>query len=287
MGHGLERNVAELMAVAQAFFDQPQEAKERIPRQDNYGFVPHVSTAIDTQRQSPNTEFLDLGLGDEVPWPDVPGFVATVRNYQRLALDVARVLLAAMATGLGVADETFDDALRDPQCRLRFLHYPPAVPGADGSQAVPTAPHTDYGALTLLATDGVPGLEVMSQGGDWTPVTAPVDALVVNLGDMLARWTNDVYRSTPHRVVGSASGDRISIPYFVNPSPATIVDCLPACVAPDRPCQYEPVTAGDFLLSRIGGATEPYIDAHADPEGDAASVSGARRAPIETGSGGP
>jgi isopenicillin N synthase-like dioxygenase len=143
---------------------------------------------------------------------------------------------------------------------LRFLHYPAVPPAPDGGRTVATLPHTDYGALTLLATDGVPGLEVKPTGGGWTPVEAPAGSLVVNLGDMLARWTNDVYRSTVHRVVAPPSGDRLSIPFFVNPDPATIVECIPACVTPARPCAYRPIAAGEFLTMRIDSPAEPYAD---------------------------
>ena len=108
-----------------------------------------------------------------------------------------------------------------------------------------TGQHTDYGAITLLATDGVPGLEVRPRGGTgWLAVEAPPGSLVVNLGDMLARWTNDRYVSTPHRVVATGAGERISIPFFVNPDPETEVACLPSCVDAAHPCRYEPITAG-------------------------------------------
>ncbi len=120
-----------------------------------------------------------------------------------------------------------------------------------GESIVLTDPHTDYGLITLLATDGVGGLEVRSRDGDWTMVTAPAGSLVVNLGDMLARWTNDHYVSTPHRVSAPAASDRFSVPFFVNPDPAATVSCLPSCVTDLRPCRYPPVTAGDFLAKRI------------------------------------
>jgi len=261
VGHGLDDEIAELFKVARQFFDLPQQEKERVPRIDHYGYVPHAGQAIDTARQSQNTEFIDMGLGDEVRLPDVAGFAQTVRNYQRAALDVGADLLRLLATGLGAPADFFAAQMSNPQCRLRFLHYVPLPVSADGSPPVPTKPHTDYGAVTILATDGVPGLEVKPVGGDWTPVEAPAGSLVVNLGDMLARWTNDVYRSTPHRVVGSPERHRFSVPFFVNPDPDTVVKCIPACVTPDRPCRYQPVTAGEFLASRIDGSAEPYIDA--------------------------
>ena len=134
----------------------------------------------------------------------------------------------------------------------------PAGPLDDGSGPVFSTPHTDYGAVTLLATDGVPGLEVLLDSR-WVPVAAPPGGIIVQLGDMLARWTNDRYRSTPHRVVGSSGTDRFSIPFFVNPDPSTVVSTIESCVTAERPERYEPVTAGEFLVSRIDSPTEPYV----------------------------
>ena len=82
---------------------------------------------------------------------------------------------------------------------------------------------------------------------------------------MLARWTNDVYTSTPHRVVGPASGERYSIPFFVNPDPGTVIECIPTCITETNPCQYEPVTAGEFLAMRIDSSSEPYVDPSEGP----------------------
>lgn len=260
VGHGLDEAMDAVFDAARRFFDAPQAAKERTPRLDRYGYVPMADLALDRRRGSENTEYIDMGLADEVDLPDLPGFADAVRSYQAAALEVGARLLGAMALALGADPTFFADRMADPQCRLRFLHYPEVQPGADGSLKVSTTPHTDYGALTLLATDGVAGLEVRPAGQGWTPVEAPAGALIVNLGDMLARWTNDRYRSTPHRVVGPTGSDRISIPFFVNPDPDTVVTCIPACVSADRPARYGPVTAGAFLAQRIDGSAEPYVD---------------------------
>ncbi len=285
-GHGIEAELSALFTAVRAFFDQPQAAKEMVPRLDRYGFIPHSATAIDTSRASDRTEYLDLGLHDEIGLPDVPGvdLPGAVRAYQTGALAVGRAIVSALARALGLEADFFATHMTDPQCRLRFLHYPPVEPEPDGTLPVPTEPHTDYGLITLLATDGVPGLEVKPIGdqasgeaaGPWTPVPAEAGQLVVNLGDMMARWTNDVYRSTPHRVVGPASGDRISIPFFVNPNPQAMVETIESCISDEHPRHYEPVTAGEFLARRIdGGATgaaEPYVDRAEGP---------ARRVPTE------
>jgi isopenicillin N synthase-like dioxygenase len=97
-------------------------------------------------------------------------------------------------------------------------------------------------------------------GGDWTPVDAPAGSLVVNLGDMIARWTDHTYVSTPHRVVGTPDTHRYSIPFFVNPDPATVIETIDDCIHPGSARRYQPVTAGDFLAARIDGIDEPYVD---------------------------
>ena len=264
--HGLDKEIAAAFDVARRFFSLSQEEKEATPRTNRYGFVPLKALAIDVDRASDNTEYIDMGLHDEVTLPAVTGLADAVRTYQAAALRVGEVLLRAIADQLGARPDFFAQLMQDPQCRLRFLHYPPVEPDDRGVLPVPTTAHTDYGALTLLATDGVPGLEVKPKGRDWTPVVAPAGALVVNLGDMLRRWTNDRYQSTPHRVVGPAEGDRISIPFFVNPDPATIVTAIPQCVTDERPERYGPITAGEFLAQRIDGRDEPYVDPAEGPE---------------------
>jgi isopenicillin N synthase-like dioxygenase len=265
VGHGLDERLRAVLAVSREFFALPQPEKERVPRIDRYGFVPHAGSAIDTGRASDSTEFMDVGLGDEFPLPALAGFTEAVRLYQSAALEVAQRILRALALALTADADFFASRMADPQCRLRLLHYPETSLGADGARPVLNTPHTDYGAITLLATDGVAGLEVKPVDGVWTPVRAPVGSLIVNLGDMLARWTNDRYRSTPHRVLGSPDRDRYSIPFFVNPDPATVVECIPGCVSPENPCRYEPVTAGDFLASRIDSRAEPYVDPREGP----------------------
>ena len=293
-GHGIRGELAAAFAAARAFFELPQNRKNRVPRVNRYGYVPHrhhpraADDARSRQRSSLTAEYLDMGLADEVDLGAVEtlgcdGFASAVRAYQDSALGAATAVLEALAAALDVPG-FFAARMTEPQCRLRFLRYPhrathtgsratdahqrasdarqgegPQGAGPGGGAApVLSSAHTDYGAVTLLATDGEPGLEVLLDGV-WRPVVAPACSLVVQLGDMLARWTNDRYRSTPHRVVGTARRDRYSIPFFVNPDPATVVAGIPSCVTEDRPCRYEPVTAGEFLTSRIDSDTEPYI----------------------------
>ena len=257
-GHGLDGPMAAVFEAARAFFALPQPDKERVPRVNRYGFVPLADQALDPERAANSFEHLDMGLADEVPWPEVAGFAEAMRGYQRAALETAAGILRALAAALGAEAGFFAARMVRPQCRLRLIHYPAASSG-DGPRPVLSEAHTDYGAITLLATDGTGGLEVKPRGGDWTPLTAPADHLVVNLGDMLALWTNDRYRSTLHRVV-APERDRFSVPFFVNPDPATVIEPVGSCVTAERPRRYGPVTAGDFLAARIdaGGPYEPF-----------------------------
>ena len=267
-GHGIDRQLDAAFRAARTFFALPPDVKDRVPRIDRYGYVPDRIEARDPSsraymgRSSLAAEYLDMGLAGEVDLEAVEalgcaGFVAAVRAYQSAALATAHGVLEALAATLGVPG-FFAARMSQPQCRLRFLHYPPTERLADGSAPVYSTPHTDYGAITLLAVDGLSGLEVLHEGA-WTPVAAAPGSIIVQLGDMLARWTNDRYRSTPHRVVGSSGADRFSIPFFVNPDPSVVVSTIDSCVTAERPERYEPVTAGEFLVSRIDSPAEPYI----------------------------
>ena len=137
-----------------------------------------------------------------------------------------------------------------PMAVLRLLHYPPAPARAEAGQ-LGAGEHTDYGCVTLLATDGVGGLQVRSRTGDWLDAPHVPGAFVCNIGDCLMRWTNDIYVSTPHRVVSPAGRERFSVAFFLDPNPEAEIACLPGCAAPDRPARYAPIRGDAFLTSRL------------------------------------
>jgi isopenicillin N synthase-like dioxygenase len=253
-GHGVESQVDEIFDATRALFALPEHSKEAFSMVDRQGFVPAHHSKLGTSIRSAPAEYYDVGTRGEGRWPsaaDLPGFRDVVIRYQQAVLAVAADLLRTLAIALDLEPTFFADRMHDPQCFLRMFHYEPGPSTPGQEPAVLTDPHSDYGLITLLATDGVPGLEVQPLGGEWTMVAAPARSLIVNLGDMLARWTNDEYVSTPHRVTAPPSRHRYSVPFFVNPDPQTTISCVPACVSDERPCRYEPVTASEFLAQRI------------------------------------
>ncbi|SPJ23929.1 isopenicillin N synthase family dioxygenase [Palleronia abyssalis] len=150
-------------------------------------------------------------------WPaDLPGFRETLEAYYGGARHVALDLLAALSTAIGQPRDYFADRFDKPMALLRGNYYPPR-PDDAGARDFGIAPHTDYGCLTLLATDGTAGLEVQLRDGTWIDVAANPGTFVVNFGEMLEMWTNELVRATPHRVIGTAT-ERVSVPLFFNPN---------------------------------------------------------------------
>jgi isopenicillin N synthase-like dioxygenase len=272
IGHDLDGLLPGVFDAAHDLFALDEATKESLAMVDRRGFVPALDRRIDPALHAAPMEYYDMACawtaydGDNAydaanPWPPIDGFADVMTAYQRAALGTTGGVLRGLARALDLAPTFFAERMRRPPCYLRLMHYPPRSPER-GARPVATAPHTDYGAITLLATDGVGGLEVFPRGGPWTPVVAPAGSIVVNLGDMLARWTNHRYASTPHRVLAPTDRSRFSVPFFVNPDADTVVDCLASCVDPDHPPRYEPVTAGEFLAMRIatGGYMTDAVD---------------------------
>lgn len=159
----------------------------------------------------------DLSVYAPNQWPNDPAnFEAVISQYYSKSLSVARQLLGDIITAVDGDKAYFDAAFTAPMALLRGNFYPERPPSA-GAKDFGIATHTDYGCLTLLATDGGPGLEVRQRGGGWIPVAAPPGEFVINFGEMIEMWTNKAVRATPHRVLGGEA-ERISIPLFFNPN---------------------------------------------------------------------
>jgi isopenicillin N synthase-like dioxygenase len=250
--------IADTFAASAAFFAWPDGAKHAMAigrLGSNRGYVGPGIEALDEKSGADHKEAFNLIWTDGLTrpanvWPALPGFEAVVQRYFDAVLAVGRTLHSAFAADLGLAEDFFADKIDRPLATLRLLHYP--APQADApSDQIGAGAHTDYGNVTLLATDGVAGLQVRRRDGVWVDAPAMPGAFICNIGDCLMRWTNDIYVSTPHKVVSPPGRDRFSVAFFLDPDPDAIVACLPTCAGPERPARYPAVTASDFLRSRL------------------------------------
>ena len=176
--------------------------------------------------------------------PDMPEFrAATIAYYAAMEAMTTR-LVPVVAMALGLPPGYFAEAFAEPNCTIRLIHYPPQPNPEDNEFGF--APHTDNNFITFLAQSALPGLEVRTAEGEWIRPPAVPGTFVVNTGAMLARYSNDRFRATPHRVINRNGASRYAIPFFLGPNHDSVVDCVPTCVAPDKPPRYEPTTYGAF-----------------------------------------
>ncbi|WP_371169782.1 isopenicillin N synthase family dioxygenase [Aliiroseovarius sp. 2305UL8-7] len=259
--HNTAINPDQISSVIDAyrrFFDQPDQEKSAVDMAKtgaNRGWGAAGGEQVDPDANPDYKQVFDCGFqldaddplraqnlsvyGDN-QWPALPGFHEAVRGYYLQALDVAMDLLRGIAAAIGEDESHFDAAFTRPMALLRGNYYPPR-PDWAGKKDFGIAAHTDYGCLTLLASDGVAGLEVMGADGSWIKVNAPVGEFVINFGEMLEMWTGGRVKATLHRVVGTGK-ERISVPMFFNPNHDTNV----APVGADHV-----ILAGDHMKKRF------------------------------------
>jgi isopenicillin N synthase-like dioxygenase len=259
-GHGVPAAlVADTFGAAAEFFARPAHEKDRLSialHGHNRGYVGLGAEALDETagrdlKEAFNVVWTDGGATRPPNiWPQLPGWRARVQACFDAMYAVGRHLHRAFALDLGLAEDFFDDRIDRPQATLRLLHYPAALAAGAPAGRPGAGAHTDYGNVTLLATDGVGGLQVRRRDGRWIDVPPQEGAFVCNIGDCLMRWTNHVYVSTPHRVLPPAA-ERYSIAFFLDPNPDALVSALPGCVPPGEAPRHAPITAGEYLRQRF------------------------------------
>ena len=199
-------------------------------------------------------KYADL-MGANLYVKEVPGWKEATNAMFNALDDFGRDILAAIAMHLKLPTNFFDDKVQEGNSILRLLHYPPQTePPPEGS--VRAGAHEDINVITLLLGAEEGGLEVLHRNGQWLPVNPPPGSLVVNIGDMLQRLTNNVLPSTTHRVVNPkperSRFPRYSTPFFLHFNPDYEITTLPGCITPERPNKYpEPLKAQDFLEIRL------------------------------------
>jgi len=263
--------ITEAYQAIKAFFDLPLASKVAYEIPGSGGARGYTRFGVEHAKDHPAVdlkEFWHVGR-EHVPgaawtkdyppnvWPtEIPGFrEQTWALYQALEALGDRVL-RAVALGLGLGEDFFADKTDHGNSILRPIHYPPLTQRSGDPDSVRSGQHEDINLITLLIGSGEPGLQVQSLKGEWIPVTTIPETIVVNVGDMLQRLTNNVLRSTTHRVVNPPSpyseAPRYSIPFFLHPNSEFLIKSLEGCVTAENPEHYpEPITANDYLTQRL------------------------------------
>ena len=147
------------------------------------------------------------------------------------------------ARGLGKEDNFFDRFLQKPLAQLRLLRYPPQPEPPES--IIGCGAHTDYGTIALLSQDS-PGLEVLTKKGEWMEVEVIPNAFVVNIGDLMARWSNDLFLANVHRVINRNSSERYSMAFFLDPDYKAVIECIDTCIPAGKKAKYKPIVFGEY-----------------------------------------
>jgi isopenicillin N synthase-like dioxygenase len=269
-GHGVsEELVAETAACARAFFDLPDEEKRRLaagkptPGLPAYRPLRTESLAASLGQKAPGDLKESLDWGPAVPgygWPARPPALRGLFEEYFAALgDLGRRLRRLFALALDLPEDWFEDSFRGHSSSMRVINYPDPEGESEPGQLRAGA-HTDYGFLTVLRTEAAPGgLQVQTRAGDWLEVEAIPGSFVVNLGDMMARWTNDRWQATLHRVAVPPPDRRLdsrrqTIVFFHDPRADAVIDCIPGCADEANPPHYEPLTALEHVQAKAAQA---------------------------------
>ena len=267
--HGLSDALcAELYAQVKGFFTLSKEEKEAYEIEGlagQRGYVSFGKEHAKNKNEGDLKEFWHFGqtvedndpikeeYPDNVQVNELPKFNAVGREvYQKLE-STGREMLRAIALHLNLDENYFDAKIHNGNSILRPIHYPPIT--HEPKDAVRAAEHEDINLITLLMGASADGLQVLNKSGEWISVTALPDQIVVNVGDMLQRLTNNKLKSTTHRVVNPPrekwGTSRYSIPFFLHPRSEVSLNCLPSCISESNPKNFSDITAGEYLEQRI------------------------------------
>ncbi len=269
VNHGIPKAlVDDFYAASKAFFALPEEVKRKYEIPGLAGQRGYTSFGKEHAKHSQTPDLKEFfQIGQEVPeghplraeYPpnveveEVPEFNRLGRELYRAFEAAGAKLLEAIAVYLGLPADYFEPYIRYGNSILRAIHYPPIT--QEPASALRAEQHEDINLITLLVGASAGGLQLLNSKNEWVPILPEADEIVINVGDMLQRLTNNCLKSTTHRVVNPPREEwhlpRLSIPFFLHPVSSMRLDCLPSCVTPDNPLRYSPITAGEYLDERL------------------------------------
>jgi len=291
--HGVPPSlIDDTIATATAFFDAPLAEKMRIKSTVQGSPRGYLDFGLETLALSAGQKtpadlkegfgMGPLGITDEKAvleriaatytpnvWPDRPTkFRDIVTSYYREMERLTAVLMELFAIGMNLPEKFFVERFSDHNSTLRLNHYPAQTTAPEAGQLRAGA-HTDYGALTILIGQDRPGgLQVRTPAGGWIDARTNPHSFVINIGDLMMRWSNDTWLSNQHRVVNPPPGTggetrRLSFAYFCNPNDGLLVECLPTCQDGARPAKYPPIRAGEHRFRKIEASKQAWASAPA------------------------
>lgn len=267
--HGVDQTLVDkTWELTRQFFALPVEAKNKYALEGTGGARGYTPFGIEIAKDADKhdlKEFWHVGrdlppghrFRDHMPdnvWPsEVPGFKDTLQQLFAAFDTAGNKLLSAIARYLGLAPDWFEPTVENGNSVLRLLHYPPIPLDADGIRA---GAHEDINLITLLLGAEEAGLQLLTRSGEWLPIDPPAGAMVINVGDMLQRLTNNRLPSTTHRVINPPPErrhlPRYSMPFFLHLASDFLIETLPQCIDAAHPNLYpEPITADDYLQERL------------------------------------
>jgi len=269
VGHGVDPvTIERLFSVSRAFFALSEAEKRKVSlmrSKANRGYEALGAQTLEPGTPPDRKEGYYIGLdvaadsdlaerffntGPNV-WPEaMPEFRLAISDYFDRLCALASLILEGLALSLDLERRFFEAFEQQPIATLRLLHYPPQpanpCPGEKGCGA-----HTDFGGITILLQDDIGGLQVWDRDAEqWLDAAPMPGAFVINLGDMMSRWTNDRYRSTVHRVVNTSGQERYSAPFFFSGNPEHLIECIPSCLSGDEGPKYAAITVDAHMRER-------------------------------------
>ena len=271
INHGIDKTLIEqLFQVSKHFHSLSLSEKMKVALDHNHRGYIAINTSTDVNSQladvkKPNqsesvmmmredkSELPYVYLSGPNQWPEIENFKEVLEKYASQMTKLGRNLMRLALLSSGVRDLSVMKSFDTPTIWLRLLHYPP-IPKTSPSDLYGSAPHTDFGCLTILAQDEIGGLQVQTKEGEWIDVPKVEESFVVNVGDMLSRLTNGLLRSTPHRVINKSGRERFSCPFFFDPHTNAIIQPLNGTGKP----KFSPINFGEFLREELEASYEKH-----------------------------
>lgn len=269
VNHGISKSLVDnFYSSSKAFFALPEAIKRKYEVAGLAGQRGYTSFGKEHAKQSTVADLKEFfQIGQEVPtghllkaqYPDNVQ-VAETPEMPTLGSELYRAfekaggqLLEAISIHLDLPTDYFQHHIKDGNSILRSIHYPPIR--EEPVSAIRAEQHEDINLITLLVGASAGGLQLLKSDNQWASIMPEADEIVINVGDMLQRLTNNYLKSTTHRVVNPPREEwhlpRLSIPFFLHPVRSMDLSCLESCITPNNPLQYEPITAGEYLDERL------------------------------------